>query len=96
MATLKEKFAAKIPGLREEIGSFVKANGDKVISEATVKQAYGGMRGIKSMVCDTSLVDPEQGLIIRGYPINDLTDMSAEAIFYLLLLGEKPTQDDED
>lgn len=96
MATLKEKFAAKIPGLREDIGKFIKDNGDKVISDVTVKQAYGGMRGVKGMVCDTSLVDPEKGLIIRGYPINELTDMSAEAIFYLLLLGEKPTKEEEE
>jgi len=30
------------------------------------------MRGVKGMICDTSLVEPDVGLIIRGYPILDL------------------------
>ena len=47
---LKEKLANKIPELRDEIKSLVKEHGDKVISQATVQQAYGGMRGIKCMV----------------------------------------------
>ncbi len=45
MATLKETFAKKVPALRDEIRAFVKGNATKVISEVTVAQAYGGMRG---------------------------------------------------
>jgi len=90
MATLQEKLAQQIPGLRGEIGGLVKQHGAKVISEVTVAQAYGGMRGVKGLVCDTSFVDPQQGLIIRGTPICELTDRLPEEIFYLLCTGEIP------
>ncbi len=90
MATIKEKFASQIPGLREDIKKLVTEHGDKVISEVTVAQAYGGMRGVKGLVCDTSLVDPEKGLIIRGRPVVELADRIPEEIFYLLLTGEMP------
>jgi citrate synthase len=87
---LKGKLAEQIPGLREEAKNLVKAYGDKVISEVTVAQAFGGMRGVKGMICDTSLVEPDKGLIIRGRPIGELTDKIPEEIFWLLLTGELP------
>jgi citrate synthase len=87
---LKDKLATQIPELREEARSLVKEHGDKVISEVTVAQAFGGMRGVKAMICDTSLVEPDKGLIIRGRPIGELTDRIPEEIFWLLLTGELP------
>jgi len=87
---LKEKLAGQIPSLREEIRTLVKEHGGKVISEVTVAQAFGGMRGVKAMVCDTSLVEPDKGLIIRGRPIGELTDKIPEEIFWLLLTGDLP------
>ena len=85
MAGLKEKFASQIPGLRDEVRTLVKTRGDVVLSEATVAMAYGGMRGIKGMICDTSVVEPDQGLIIRGIPLGELTDKIPEEIFFLLV-----------
>jgi len=93
VAALKEKLREKIPGWRERAGGLVKEHGDHVISDVTVRQAYGGMRGVKSMVCDTSLVEPEAGLIIRGTPIKDLTKKLPEEIFFLLCTGELPDAD---
>ncbi len=94
MATLKEALAERIPALREEVRNLVKEHGDTVISDVTIKQAYGGMRGVKGLVCDTSLVTPEEGLIIRGIPILDLTDRTPEEVFYLLCIGELPSEAD--
>ncbi len=91
MSNIKDKFASQIPGLREEMKGIVKGHGAKVISECTIAQAYGGMRGVKGMVCDTSLVEPDTGLIIRGMPLLEgPADMLPEEIFYLLLIGEIP------
>lgn len=90
MSTIKEALARRIPERRQEIADLVARHGDTVISEVTVKQAFGGMRGVKGLVCDTSLVDPMKGLIIRGIPIADLADKTAEEIFYLLVVGELP------
>ena len=94
MAKLQNALAAKIPVWREEIGSLVKKHGAKVISDVTIQQAYGGMRGVKGMVCDTSEVPPDVGLLIRGIPVGDLTGKTPEDTFYLLCTGELPSAKD--
>jgi citrate synthase len=95
MSLLKEKLAAKIPAWRDEIKSIVKSEaGNKVISEVTVAQAYGGMRGVKGMICDTSEVPPDKGLLIRDIPIGDLRDRLPEEIFFLLCTGELPNDEE--
>jgi citrate synthase len=101
---LKEKLAEKIPQLREEIRSLVQDHGDKVLTEATVHQAYGGMRGIKCMVWETSLLDPMEGIRFRGYSIPEVREKLPKAaggeeplpegIFWLLLTGELPKKKD--
>jgi citrate synthase len=90
MATLQKKLASIIPGLREEVKAVLQEHGGKVVSEVMVAQAYGGMRGVKAMICDTSVVYPDKGLVIRGIPIMDLRDKYPEEILYLLLTGELP------
>ena len=94
MASLKEVLAAKVPAIQAEIRDLIKNHGSEVVSEVTLKQVYGGMRGVKGLVCDTSMVDPIDGLIIRGIPLAELTDRFAEEIFYLLCTGEMPAADE--
>jgi citrate synthase len=48
------------------------------------------MRGIKGLVCDTSVVDPDKGLYVRGIPIGELAHCLPEEIFHLLCTGELP------
>lgn len=91
MSLLKEKLAKIIPAYRDEVKNLVKNHGDKVVSEVTVTQLYGGMRGVKGLICDTSLVEPDKGLIIRGSMLKDLTDKTPEEIFWLLLTGDSPS-----
>ncbi len=90
MSMIKKALADRIPALRNDVKTLSKEHGEKVLSNVTVAQAYGGMRGVKGLVCDTSLVEPERGLIIRGIPISELTDRLPEEIFYLLCVGELP------
>jgi citrate synthase len=90
MATLQKKLAAMIPEFRQELKELGDKVGSKQISDVSVAQAYGGMRGVKAMICDTSVVYPEKGLVIRGIPIMELRDRYPEEIFYLLLTGELP------
>lgn len=94
MSKLKEVLAKQIPEMRNDIKAFVKEHGAKVIGELTIGAAFGGMRGLKSMVCDTSEVPPDKGLIIRGIPIAQLTDKLPEEIFWLLCVGKLPTADE--
>ena len=89
---LKDKLSAKIPGWRDEIRGIMKGHGDQKISDVSITQAYGGMRGVKAMVCDTSEVPPDKGLHIRGIPIGELTERLPEEIFFLLCTGELPNE----
>jgi len=93
MVTLREKLAQLIPQYYAETRALIKEHGDKVISQVTVAQAYGGMRGVRSLVCDTSLVEPDTGLIIRGIPILELTEKLPEEVLWLLLTGELPDKE---
>lgn len=92
--TLKEKLAEQIPKLREERKRILTESGNVEISQVSVAQAFGGMRGVKGMICDTSVVEPDQGLIIRGYPIMKIKDRLPEEIFWLLVTGKLPSEDE--
>lgn len=94
MSKLKAKFESQIPGMRDDIRNLIKEHGSKVVSEVTLKQVYGGMRGVRGLICDTSLVPPEKGLIIRGIQLKELFDRWPEEIFWLLVTGELPTEDE--
>ena len=71
---LKEKLKAKIDPMRDRIVKLIKEHGSKVISEVTIQQALGGIRGVKCLVCDTSNLDPNSGIRFRGYTIPELRE----------------------
>ena len=93
MASLYNTLEEKIPVWRDDARSLLKNNGSSVISEVTLTQAYGGMRGVKGLVCDTSSVSPDTGLIIRGKPLSDIIDILPEQVLFLLLGDEMPDKD---
>ena len=102
--TLKQKFQEKIQPARDERKKLIIDHGEKVIGDITIRQIYSGMRGMISMVTDTSKLDPEDGIKFRGYSLDELIDLlptygdgkqpMPEGIFYLMLIGELPTQQD--
>lgn len=94
MSMLKAKLASQVPNLRERVRNLGKNHGTKVVSDVAVEQILGGMRGVKSLVCDTSEVGLDKGLVIRGYPILDLTDKLPEEVFWLMLTGELPNAEE--
>lgn len=94
MSLLKDKLAAILPEQVNSIKQFLAENGSKVVSEVTLAQAYGGMRGVKGLVCDTSEVPPQKGLIIRGIALGELTDKLPEEILFLLLTGQLPNAEE--
>ena len=89
---LQEILAVKIPIWQNDLKQVLDQNGDKVISSVTVSQAIKGMRGVKSLICDTSTVSADKGLIIRGHSILDITNILPEEAFYLLLTGDLPNK----
>jgi citrate synthase len=104
MDILKEKFKAVATPLAAEVKEIIKTHGDLKLGEYTVAQVYQGMKGMVGMVTETSKLDAEEGIRFRGYTIPELraklpkapggTEPLPEGIFYLMLVGELPTQED--
>eukprot|EP01083_Nonionella_stella_P204245 744714_1 len=82
---------------------------DKKISDVTVSQAAGGMRGVKALICETSELDINEGIKFRGLSLPEVqkqlptgkcrgaTDSEypiPEAMLWLLLTGEVPTDEE--
>jgi len=91
---LKEKMAQLVDGYRDELKKVGDEVGANEVSKVTASQVIGGMRGILALLCDTSEVHPDRGLIVRGIPISELTDRVPEEIFYLLLTGQLPGKEE--
>lgn len=104
MEIIKERFKAKADLSAAEIKEILKEHGNKVIGEVTLSQIYQGMRGITGLVTETSLLDSQDGIRFRGYSIPDLqeklpkakngSEPLPEGLFYLMLIGELPSQED--
>src|ERR1043165_7059848 len=104
MDSLEDKFAAKAGPVAAEVKQIIKEKGDVKLGEYTVAEVYQGMKGIIGLVTETSKLDPEEGIRFRGYSIPELreklpkaqgdTEPLPEGIFYLMLIGELPTEDD--
>jgi citrate synthase len=104
MSGLKEKLSEKIDAHRPRTTKLLKEYGDVKVGEVNVQQVIGGMRGVKSLVTDTSYLDPMEGIRFRGYTIPETlaklpkpegVEMPyVEGHFYLLLTGDIPTEND--
>ena len=104
MMALKDKFKEKSEQVGAEIKQMLKEHGSKVIGEVTLSQVYQGMRGITGLVTETSLLDANDGIRFRGYSIPALKEKLPkikggdealpEALFYLMLIGELPTEEE--
>ena len=104
MSKLKNKLNEIIPKHRERVKKLIGEKGDKILSEVKVTQAYGGMRGVKCLVCETSYLDPMEGIRYRGKTIPEMRkelpkapggeEPLPEAAWWLLLTGEVPSDEE--
>ena len=104
MGIMKDRFKAKADQANLEIKELLKEHGNKKVGEVTLAQVYQGMRGITGLVTETSLLDPQEGIRFRGYSIPELQEKLPKAprgeeplpegLFYLMLIGELPTDAD--
>ncbi|KAK0346469.1 citrate synthase [Friedmanniomyces endolithicus] len=95
-ATLRECIPAK-----RELLKKVKAHANKTIGEVKIENTLGGMRGLKAMVWEGSVLDANEGIRFHGRTIKDCqselpkgttgTEMLPEAMFWLLLTGQVPS-----
>ncbi len=104
MSKLKEKLAQKIEAHRPRTTRLLKEYGDVKLSEVSIAQAIGGIRGVKCLVTDISYLDPFEGIRFRGMTIPETfaalpkppgSDYPyVEAHWYLLLTGDVPTEEE--
>ena len=104
MGVIKDKFKEKADIMSAEVKDILKQHGDKKIGEVFLSQVYQGMRGITGLVTETSLLDAQEGIRFRGYSIPELqqklpkapggSEPLPEGLFYLMLVGELPTDED--
>jgi len=100
---LKAAFAAKIPEKQAALKEIKAKYGSSKLGEITVDQAIGGMRGMKALLSDISAVDPDKGILYRGYSIPDLQRLCPaakeggeplpESCYWLLVTGDIPTKE---
>merc|ERR1712141_314054 len=103
VSDLKSVLAEKIPEKQEEVKAFRKQHGNTKVGEITVDMMYGGMRGMKGLVTETSVLDPEEGIRFRGYTIPECQELLPKApggeeplpegLFWLLVTGDIPTEE---
>uniref|UniRef100_H2Y5U8 Citrate synthase n=1 Tax=Ciona savignyi TaxID=51511 RepID=H2Y5U8_CIOSA len=101
-SNLKDVLAEKIPEKQKEIIEFKKEFGGAKVGDVSVDMMYGGMRGIKGMVWEPSVLDPEEGIRFRGYSIPECQKLLPtaveggeplpEGLFWLLCTGDVPTK----
>ena len=104
MDPLKQKFSEKSAALRIELKALLKEYGKTKVDEVVLSQVFGGARGVKMMVWETSQLDAIEGIRFRGYSIPELRDLlpkgedglepRPEGLFWLMLVGEVPTAEE--
>jgi citrate synthase len=104
MSALKDRLKAKIEAHRPRTTRLLKEFGDVKVGEVNVRQAIGGMRGVKNLVTDISYLDPFEGIRFRGHTIPETLEALpkvsgkempyVEGHIFLLLTGDYPTEDE--
>jgi citrate synthase len=104
VSALKQKLSDKIEFERSRVKELLKNHGNVKVDEVRIEQVLGGMRGIKSLVSDISYLDPVEGIRYRGLTIQEVIAQLpkppgkkmpyVEAMFYFLLSGEVPTEEE--
>lgn len=104
MANLKQTLYEKILAWRPRTEKLLKEYKDVVVDKVTIGHVLGGMRGLKCLVTDISYLDPMEGIRYRGYTLPEVFEKLpkpanakmpyVEGLFYLLLTGEIPGENE--
>ncbi len=104
MEYIKNRFYEAAIKKHDEFQKLKNDYSDVVVGKVTIGHVFGGMKGIPSLLTETSKLDPNQGIRFRGIPISELRktiprlcehgEPLPEGLFYLMLIGEIPELDD--
>ncbi|EGV96693.1 Citrate synthase, mitochondrial [Cricetulus griseus] len=100
---LKDVLSNLIPKEQARIKAFRQQHGKTVVGQITVDMLYGGMTGMKGLVYETSVLDPDEDIRFGGHSIPDGQKLLPtakggeeplpEALFWLLVTGQMPTEE---
>ena len=93
-SSLARLFADRADVLNAQLKELIAQHGSKPIDVVTVATAYSGAR-VQVVPCETSRVHPDTGVAYAGIPITSVQRLLPEEIFFLLLLGRVPTEDEK-
>ncbi|KAG6878714.1 hypothetical protein C0993_011529 [Termitomyces sp. T159_Od127] len=99
--SLRETLEEVIPAKQEQLKRLKAEHGQTVVGDVKVENIIGGMRGLKAMLWDASVLDPIEGIRFHGLSIPDCQkvlppaaggkEIIAESMLWLLLTGKVPT-----
>ena len=98
ISDIRQVLSTKIEMKRETLKEIMQSSKNIPINDIKVHEVLDGMKGMRTMLCETSKVGAE-GIIFRGYPLNELIyqlpgshkQPCAESMLWLLLTGDVPT-----
>ncbi|KLO07851.1 citrate synthase [Schizopora paradoxa] len=100
--SLRDILQEVVPQKREQLVKLKAEHGATVIGDVKVENMIGGMRGLKAMLWEASVLDPNEGIRFHGLTIPDCQkvlpsapggkEMSAESMLWLLLTGQVPSE----
>lgn len=99
--SLRETLQDVIPAKQEQLKKLKAEHGQTVVGDVKVENIIGGMRGLKAMLWEASVLDPLEGIRFHGLSIPDCqkvlpgapggTEIIPESMLWLLLTGQVPT-----
>ncbi|KAH8106982.1 citrate synthase [Cristinia sonorae] len=100
--TIREVLQEVIPQKQAQLQELKAKHSQASLGDVKVENVIGGMRGLKAMLWDASVLDPIEGIRFHGLSIPDcqkqLTpapggkEIIAESMLWLLLTGRVPTE----
>lgn len=106
--TLQQTLAEVVPEKREQLAKLKAEHAESNLGEVKVSHLLGGMRGLKIMLWEGSVLDADKGITFHGKSIpqcqkelpnadsigNKGTEMLPESMLWLILTGKVPTPEE--
>lgn len=100
-SSLRQVLEEVVPIKQQRLKQLKAEHGQAVIGDVKVENVLGGMRGIKAMLWEASVLDPNEGIRFHGMTIPECQkllppapggkEMTAESMLWLLMTGRVPT-----
>lgn len=104
MEYIKNRFYEAAMKKYDEYLKLKNDHSDVVVGKVTIGHVLSGMKGVPSLLTETSKLDPNEGIRFRGISLKELRktiprlcehgEPLPEGLFYLMLIGEVPELDD--